>query len=266
MLTNYHTHCERCMHAEGSVRDYVRQAVRDRFDILGMSDHLPYPHHDYGYRMEFAEIWDYIYEVRELQEKYRDKITLLLGFESEFLVSQQAYYEELLTVYNVDYLVLGQHFFDFGGRWEGTYGISDTNDCVTYAKSISMGLDTGYYSLLAHPDLVGVNSLPWDRNMDEMTDIIIDSAVRNNIPLEINANGIRRGLVTDSMGTHYYYPLYHFWQKVAGSGAKVVISSDAHSPRLLNDSDVQKGRDIAANWGLDVIDHIDIRKFSSEKK
>ena len=47
------------------------------------------------------------------------------------------------------------------------------------------------------------------------------------------------------------------WEKVAEAKAKVVISSDCHNPALLNDSDVQKCRDIAKNWGLHVIDAID---------
>ena len=36
MLTNYHTHCFRCQHAEGSVEDYVMEAIMHQFDKLGM--------------------------------------------------------------------------------------------------------------------------------------------------------------------------------------------------------------------------------------
>ncbi len=260
MLTNYHTHCEHCKHAEGSVEVYVQQAIIDGLAILGMSDHLPYPHHDYGYRMDFAEIWDYIYEVREAQEKFRGRLRLLLGFESEYLRSQRDYYEELLTEYGVEYLVLGQHFYDIGGRWQGAYGISDTAECITYARSVSEALDTGYYSLLAHPDIVGVNCLDWDRNMDEMTDIILESAIKNNVPLEINANGVRRGIVSDNLGEHYMYPHFKFWEKVAQAKADVIISSDCHNPSLLYDADVRKCRTIAENWGLNVIDVLEIKK------
>ena len=256
MLTNYHTHCERCKHAEGSVENYVQQAIIDGFSVLGMSDHVPYPDFDYGYRMDFAEIGDYIAEVREAQKKYSERITVLLGFESEYMREYRRYYEKLLDKYGVEYLVLGQHFYDIGGHWQSAYDISDTAECVTYARSVSEGLDTGYYSLLAHPDIVGVNCLEWDRNMDEMTDIIIDSAVRNDIPLEINANGVRRGYVTDSLGMHYTYPHFLFWEKVAESGAKVIISADCHNPALLNDNNVEKCRTIAKNWGLNVIEQL----------
>ena len=260
MLTNYHTHCQRCKHAEGSVKDYVMQAIRDGFDILGMSDHLPYPNYDYGYRMDFAELWDYIYDVREAQEEFGDKLRLLLGFECEYMREYRRYYEELLTDYGAEYLVLGQHFYDIDGHWQSVHCIDNTTECLAYARSIREGLETGWYSLLAHPDFVGLNCLPWDRNMDEMTDMIIDSAVKNDVPLEINANGVRRGIVRDSEGEHYGYTHFRFWEKVAGSGAKVVISADCHNPALLNDSDVQKCRDIAKNWGLDVIEELKVKK------
>lgn len=259
MLTNYHTHCERCKHAEGAVDVYVRQAIIDGFAILGMSDHVPYPDHDYGYRMDFAEIWDYIYDVREAKEKFGARLSVLLGFESEYLRQYRGYYEELLTEYGAEYLVLGQHFFDIGGRWKSSYNISDTAECITYARSVSEALDTGYYSMLAHPDIVGVNCLPWDKNMDKMTDIIIESAIKNHIPIEINANGVRRGLICDDLGQHYMYPHFQFWEKAASAKADVMISSDCHHPTQLNDSDVQKCRDIAANWGLNVIESLPIK-------
>lgn len=260
MLTNYHTHCMRCNHAEGTVEQNADEAVRLHFDVLGMSDHVPYPHYDYGYRMSMAEIWDYINEVRDAQEKFQGKLKILLGFESEYLCSQRAYYEELLTEYGVEYLVLGQHFYDLGGRWRSSFALTDTADCVTYAKSVREALDTGYYSLLAHPDIVGVNCLPWDRNMDEMTDIIIDSAVKNDVPLEVNANGIRRGRIQAALGEHYMYPHFKFWEKAAAAKAKTVVSADCHAPQLLYDDDVKKAYQIAQNWGLNLIDEMPVKE------
>ena len=256
MLTNYHTHCQRCKHAEGSVKDYVMQAIRDGFDILGMSDHLPYPDYDYGYRMEFAEIWDYITDVKDAQKNYGDRLSILLGFESEYMREYRRYYEELLDEYGVEYLVLGQHFYDLSGHWQSAYCIDDTSECLIYARSISEGLDTGYYAILAHPDIVGVNCLPWDVNMERMTDIIVESAVKHDIPMEIKANGVSRGIITDELGEHDRYPHYKFWEKVAEAKARVIINSDCHSPALLNDSYVKKCREIARAWGLNVIEEI----------
>lgn len=264
MRTNYHTHCFRCQHAGGTVEDYVAEAIRKDFDILGMSDHLPYPHYDYGLRMPMAEIWDYIYEVEDAKKKYGSQLEILLGFESEYLCSQRHYYEKLLNDYRVEYLVLGQHFFDYGGPFKSSFAISNTADCVRYGKSVAEALGTGYYALLAHPDIVGVNQLPWDRNMDEMTDIIIESAVKYDIPLEVNANGIRRGLIKDAEGVHYMYPHLKFWEKAAEAKAKTVISADCHAPHLLLDTDVERARQFAEEMKLNIIDVLPIGKHQAE--
>ncbi len=41
--TNYHTHTKRCMHAEGTEADYVKAALNACLDVLGFSDHGPFP-------------------------------------------------------------------------------------------------------------------------------------------------------------------------------------------------------------------------------
>ena len=42
MLANYHTHTQRCGHAIGEDREYIEQAVKNGFGILGFSDHCPW--------------------------------------------------------------------------------------------------------------------------------------------------------------------------------------------------------------------------------
>lgn len=261
MLTNYHTHCYRCEHAEGLESDYINKAIEQGFDILGMSDHVPYRGNLEGYRMKFEEITDYIKTVRREAKKNSNKIEVLVGFESEYLSGKRKYYESLLTEYGADYLALGQHFFDYGPfSKKSSFFLDDTRECITYAKSVVEAMSTGYYAFVAHPDIVGINQFPWDKNMDEMTDLIVDAAVKYDIPLEVNANGIRRGLVTEGDDVHYMYPHYKFWEKVAEAKAKTIVSADCHAPYLLLDDDVRKTKEMAHNWGLNVIDVLPLGK------
>lgn len=262
MLTNYHTHCYRCEHAEGTEADYINKAIEQGFEILGMSDHVPYRGNPEGLRMRFEEINDYINAVRTEAEKNKDKIEVLLGFESEYLPQKRGYYESLLTEYSADYLVLGQHFFSVSssGHQKSAFFLTDSRDCVTYAKSVVEAMSTGYYAFIAHPDIVGVNQLPWDKNFDKMTDIIVDGAVKYNIPLEVNANGVRRGLIEDNAGLHYMYPHYKFWERVAEAKVKTIVSADCHAPQLLLDDDVRRAGNFAENLGLNIIDVLPLGK------
>ena len=39
LLTNYHTHHDRCKHAKGDVEAYVKEAVKHNYAEIGMSCH-----------------------------------------------------------------------------------------------------------------------------------------------------------------------------------------------------------------------------------
>ena len=60
MKTNFHTHTQRCRHAQGCAEDYLRAALDSSLSVLGFSDHAPFPDFDYGYRMPFSELEEYI--------------------------------------------------------------------------------------------------------------------------------------------------------------------------------------------------------------
>ena len=60
MKANYHTHTFRCGHASGKDEDYVKAAVNRKFDVLGFSDHVPWPYESTyrnpGVRMDVTRI------------------------------------------------------------------------------------------------------------------------------------------------------------------------------------------------------------------
>ena len=53
--TNYHTHTKRCMHATGTDADYVKAALDAGLDVLGFSDHGPFPDNRFDFRMPYAD-------------------------------------------------------------------------------------------------------------------------------------------------------------------------------------------------------------------
>ena len=57
---NYHTHCARCRHAIGTEENYVKKALDYGLDVLGFSDHLPFPGDIFGMRMPYSELEEYL--------------------------------------------------------------------------------------------------------------------------------------------------------------------------------------------------------------
>lgn len=250
---NLHTHCMRCGHARGTAADYVQEAVKHGLICLGFSDHLPFPDDRFGMRMPYAEIEPYLLEINRLKGRY--PLEILAGFEGEFITGEERFYESLLTRSDCDYLIMGQHFFRTSqGDLLSAYAAQSTRQYVEYAQDIARGIARGYFLYSAHPDLIWLTGFPWDDDCDRACDIIIEASVRYHVPLEYNANGMRRGLQSFPDGVRYQYPHDRFWQRVAQGGAPVCIGSDCHSPELLWDDFMFQAYENLKMLGIEPVD------------
>ena len=99
MKTNYHTHTYRCKHAMGNDERIVQHAIKAGIDILGFSDHTPWPHfpddYDSHVRMETMYLPEYCRSIRRLREKYKDQIELHIGLEAEYFPHHMQELKEL---------------------------------------------------------------------------------------------------------------------------------------------------------------------------
>lgn len=252
--TNFHTHTYRCRHAEGTEEEYVREAMEKGIDILGFSDHAPFMHNDYGCRMGYAELDGYLSELDRLILKYGGQIRILKGLEIEYLDSKNDYYYDLLAKRGLDYLALGEHFFETGYGEENIFndGI-DSTVFVRYAQAVERALKTGYFSFVAHPDIMFIRNFAWDDNSERACDIIINAAQKYNAVLEFNANGIRRGKSTYPDGVRYPYPHKAFWEKVSQTDVRVLVGADCHSPSQIYDACMERAVLYADSMGLNTI-------------
>lgn len=251
LKTNYHTHNELCEHAFGTVMDYASEAYRLGFDIIGMSDHAPFRGNGYGFRMGFESLNDYIEQVNEAKKKYAGKMDVKLGLEIEYLPDKLGYYEELYNKFGLEYLILGQHFFmSQNNGIDYVYDLCDTKSYIDYANSIKEALKTGYFSFVAHPDLIFVHDFPWDDNCTKACDIIIDSALKYNIPLELNANGVRKGISDFYDEKRYPYPHIRLFEMISKSKIPVMVNSDCHQLKELDDEAMKKAHSLIDEWNL----------------
>lgn len=263
MKTNYHTHTQRCLHAGGTEADYVQAALKAGISVLGFSDHAPFPDHDFGLRMPYSDLVPYFSAVEELANAHSSDIMIKKGLEIEYLPRYRDYYESLYTVHHVDYLLLGEHFFHYapGNTTCNIYNVEkdfgETSPFVDYAKGIAEAMKTGFFQAVAHPDLFTLNHFAWDRNCDAATDIILEAAAQTNTILEFNANGFRRGIHPYPDGNRYMYPHMNFWNRVAGSGIRVIVGSDCHDPKQVWDGCMDQAIDTLKSMGITPIETID---------
>ena len=257
MRTNFHTHTFRCRHASGTGEEYVKEALNKGLDILGFSDHAPFPDIDFGMRMPFCELKEYSDEVDRLKKEYNHRLKIYKGLEIEYHECHLPYYHELFEKYGMDFLLLGEHIYRSPeGEYKNIFNAASTKDYLLYADEVCRAIETGLFACIAHPDVMFINGFDWDENCKEACRRIVECSQKHNAVLELNANGIRRGKRIYSDGLRYPYPHEYFLRLVKESGIRVIVGSDCHIPEQTYDDSMAYGVEMADSFGLNRIDSI----------
>ena len=251
---NFHSHTHLCKHGKGTVSDYCEAALACGMDILAVTDHCPYPDGRWiGVRMELDLLPQYMREFDEARRKY-PQLKIVAGVECE--------YDKEMVQFQKD-TFLGQcgmrciagaiHSFKHHGEWRHSFITAmDVPELHSYTDYMIESMDTGVFTFLAHPDLFGVHHRGWDADCDACSRAIVQSAVAHDLPLEINANGVRKGLIDDGGSKRWQYPWRPFWEIAGEYGAKVLVNSDAHTPSQIWEK-CDECMEFARELGLNVI-------------
>jgi histidinol-phosphatase (PHP family) len=252
MHTNYHTHTYRCNHAAGEEREYIENAIAGGIKTLGFADHAPMPFRDgyfSGFRMRCEQLEEYVATLRGLQQEYKDRIRILIGFETEYYPAVFEDFLKLIQPYAPDYLILGQHALDNEANAHFTSaGTDDPALLKKYVDQVTEGLATGKFLYLAHPDVMRFTG---DREVyeQEMTRLCRFCKERE-IPVEINLLG---------MMDNRFYPTDAFWHIAAREGNSAIIGCDAHHPWVLSNRELhQRGEAFARQFGLPLLTQLDL--------
>lgn len=233
ITTNFHTHTTRCKHAEGTDEDYVLRALEAGLVEMGFSDHSPWPYHaldSRNIRMDISLMPDYVHHINALKRQYANRIKIHLGIEAEYYEGRQDQLKALIEQYDLDYVILGNHFhlFETAGRYYGHYADMEALFRDYESDSIK-ALESGLYDAFAHPDIFCKSLTEWSKAAEDMSRRILQKAKDLDIPVEYNLGGVRNHFSKMS------YPFPKFWEVAAQVGGPVMIGVDAHSPEDLID-------------------------------
>lgn len=252
MFANYHTHTKRCFHAIGEDREYVEQAVKSGFKILGFSDHCPWVFPDNyvsDMRMSPQTVDDYFQSLTDLKKEYEKDIKIYIGFEAEYIPELVEAQDKFLKDYPVDYMILGQHFIEREpyAHYVGRPSPSEER-LVKYVDSVIEGMESGRYKYVAHPDLVYFTGS--DEIYEKHFTRLCEYLKSKNLPVEINGIGVRDGR---------HYTSEKFLKIAQRIGNTAIVGVDAHYPSALADNEnIEKCHKLAEKFGLEIIEKIDM--------
>lgn len=250
MKTNFHTHIYRCGHASGDVEDYVLEGIKKGYSSLGISDHGPLPNYLFD-RMPMDDLEAYIDSINLAKEKYFNKINIFSALELEYFQEFEAYYKELKD--RLDYLILAIHYFPINNELHSSWDVCTKEHLDSFVNLTVQGIESNTFDFLAHPDLFLVSYNNWDEYAIKASYKICQSAKKFNMPIEFNANGIRKGLRKTNRGPRYLYPNKDFWDIAKEVGVKVIVNSDCHRVEELDDESMKEANKLAKKWGLSLV-------------
>ena len=240
---NYHTHTYRCGHADDNMMDeeYVKEFINKGFEKIAFTDHCPENEvidKRQRMRMDYSQINEYLTSIKNLKEKYKDKIDIQTGFEIEFLPGQEKNLLELKEI--TDILVLGQHFIYTDNNKDlkifRKHKFND-EDLIKYANYIDTAMKLQIPDIVVHPDLYMLTRSEFGEIEKKVAEMICKSAEKYNIPLEINLTEAFMYLA--NLKDKISYPCRGFWEVATNYNIKVIYGIDAHYKeqiRLYEDS------------------------------
>ncbi|WP_457561570.1 histidinol-phosphatase [Caminibacter pacificus] len=224
-MVDLHNHTPLCNHAEGTPDEYIQEAIKKGIKIYGFADHAPM-NFDPQYRMEFSDMQTYEKEIKNLKEKYKNDIKILLGYEVDF--TPKKYLDKRVLNADVDYLIGSVHFLDNWGfdnpEFIKEWDKRDVDDVYKeYFKYIKELAESKLFNIVGHLDLVKVFGHKPKKNIKDLAKEAIKAIKKSNMAVEINTAGLRKPVKEA-------YPSDELLEMILEENIDLTTSSDAHSP------------------------------------
>ncbi len=247
-ISSFHVHSRFC-DGSGEPEEYILKALEAGFCAIGFSSHAPLPFEN-DWTMKKTEVQTYCQEIRRLQTKYRECISVYLGLEIDYLPGLSGPRSEQFNALNLDYVIGSIHVADFVP--EGPYLSVDGSEAeyLQLLEQVYHGdiqaMVTDYFHrvremvIIHHPDIVGHLDIikknnPQERYFSEKEAWYIEAVqatleliARSGVIVEVNTGGIARNYVDD------LYPSSWILAECRRLNIPIMLNSDAHHPEALS--------------------------------
>jgi histidinol-phosphatase (PHP family) len=224
-----HMHTPLCKHARGEPGEYAAQAYKNGLKGITFTCHNPVPNWSSHIRMSQEDFPLYVEMVTSTAQKWRGRLGVYLGLESDYVPGMEAWLESLHSREDFSYILgsVHPHLCDYQARF---FKGSIEQFQLTYFEHLAMAAESGLFHALAHPDLVK-NCFPekWDYSKLRARIMpYLERIATTGISMELNTSGVYKALSEFNPGPAMLCDLKML-------GIPVVLGSDAHDPRRVGE-------------------------------
>ncbi|XP_068701838.1 uncharacterized protein [Montipora foliosa] len=268
MPISSHSHSGQfCKHAFSTLEEVILRAIDVGFEHYGLSEHMPRFLLEDLYEEETADhltpsdlqimFTCFVKEARGLQEKYKTKISLTVGMETD-VIREESFeaIQRLKREFELDYLVGSVHHVDGIPIDCGLEQFEKAEELVGGTEEVMCRYFDHQFRLLEEvsPEVIGhFDLIRAHRPEFEFSDMIWEKIVRNinfgisyGALFEINTSG-----ASPNKKLQFPYPHRNVLEHMLKSGAKLTLSDDSHGigdvgfwydclPQFLKDNNVSE--------------------------
>jgi histidinol-phosphatase (PHP family) len=230
---DFHSHHRRCGHALGEIDDYVAAAHAAGLQWFGVSDHGPAWWFDADHalprtQMAKSEFGNYLDQAREIAERWRSRINVLVGVEADWIDGRAGELTTVLDRPGIDYVLGSVHYS--GGvnifrkdRWDTDNAEEVFRD---YYRQVADCARSGLFDILSHLTAVEAYApLPSPSLADELYTPVADAIAESGCIVEINTSGYRKRPEIDEP-----FPNRRMLRLLIERGVPLTFGSDCHQP------------------------------------
>ena len=181
--------------------------------------------------------------------------------ECEYFKEYHDELKELLDSKKMDYLIFGNHYVAHkkGSIYTPSEIWGKEEFIDAYIKRAKEAMESKLFKVFAHPDFLYQFVNIWNEDIKNKFKEVLEIAKDNNVAIEINLGGFRRGIRKFDDIERYPFPYDPLWEVVKEVGNKVVIGVDSHNPKEFdNHEEYQKAIDFAKKHNIKVEERIEI--------
>jgi len=184
-------------------------------------------------RMEESEFDTYVAIVASVATRFKGRLDVRLGIESEFFPGFERYLRALHRRADFHFILGSVHFQskEYLTRF-GRRGVDALRR--TYFSHLAEAAETGLYDCLSHPDLVK-NYKPASWSFAALKTHVarcLDRIAATGVAMELNTSGLNKGYAEMNPGNDML-------AMMAERAIPVVVGSDAHRPQRVGDRFVE---------------------------
>jgi histidinol-phosphatase (PHP family) len=201
---------------------YLQKAIENGTQYYGFADHAPM-NFDKEYRMDFDQMGEYLHDIEHLKTKYQNQITLLSGFEVDYL---PGYMDKRVLNADVDFLIGSVHFLNEWGfdnpEYIAQYEKEDINEIWKhYFHTIKEMAQTKHFDIVGHIDLIKVFKFYPTKDLTPTILETLKAIKEADMVIELNVAGLRKKCKE-------IYPSPDILQMAYELEIDITFSSDAH--------------------------------------